>query len=1385
MIRKTPAIRLIATSIAPLAVLLSTAPLAVAAPPDLTAGEVPGDSVTINLGATGLRGWVYHVKANTDESRQVLITALDSGSPADGVLAVNDVILGADGTGANPVVFTADARRSLALAIADAESRNPGILKLLRWRAGTSSTVQITLRTMGAYTATAPYHCPKSTKILEEGAQDAFDHEDAGRYSFGSLSLLASGNPAYAARVRTEARALILTSSAMAQMMSDERDSTSMITWQRGHTLVFLAEYHLATGDTEVLPTIEAYAVNIAKNQSLFGTVGHIFAEKNTDGSHNGPMGGVYGVVNSTGLPCFLGLLLAKECGLTNPELDPAIERTSRFFSYYAGKGAIPYGEHEPYIKHESNGKSGLAAVAFALQANRVEEGKFFAKMATAAAGERETGHTGAFFNYLWSPLGAACGGEEAAAAHFGRISWMLDLNRRWDGGFDYDCLNGEGPNSGSQYNSFRMSTAALLVYALPLRELHITGRAPDPDRWLSSADVAEAAAADTYDADSRSTSELVTDLGNWSPKVQKLAAEELGTRSISTSLLSQITALANDPTGTSRIGACRALGEIGDSSSAATLAALLTDPENHVRFMAAKAMRELPTSAKLAQLDTILAAADSTSKPLVPYDEEDPLHFAHGRLGMLLFYSGNAYGPKGIIWNDLTGVDRNLLYPAIRAIAATPVGQARSTLKETYRNLTYADTVAVADAIVASVQVRAPADKMFSSGVRQGGIEALQKYGFAEGVPLSMIYMVDDGRGSKKESALEVLEAYAGSATTVVPDPDVIGFCEAMLSESQAAAAQAVLDAIANDPNPTPLTPLKSIQSIVPDAPNPTLPADSTVLRVSATDHALGDSIFTWRKVHGAGNVTFTPNGTTASADSAIQFDGTPGLYLFEVTMSDSRGLTEIDDTVPVTLYDSGGTLPPNDPPTTNPQQVPVIQATAKPITLSATDPEGYALTYTVTNAPAHGILSGSGPNLVYTPEVLFTGTDGFTYEVMDSEGQVASATIGITVGTATSFGVSIYEPFDYVAGLAINNQTGGIGFAGAWDQTRNTPTVQPESKTWGAMVTMGNHAVGDAWSGLVRPIGSTLADAGLMNNGATLWFSVVMDLQDQSKSNADINFALGTDQFVSSTYTERENLLGDSAEGIGVTHSGGRIQGVYWQDTGDADGYAERAEQDTSLQLNSTDNSRALVVGKIEWGVDNSAAETLTLYAPGPDLILGTPILGSWTTPALDQSRFDLMSVEFKDQSQLDEIRFADSYAGVLFGTTEIVATDYDHWAATYPSADLSDPDGDDDGDGLTNNEERIWGLDPTSDASVSPLSAPFDATGAFTYTRRDPELSGLIYTVWTSPNLVDWTQDPAASAGQLPGTPDANDVETVAVTLTAPPADDRLFVRIQAAE
>jgi hypothetical protein len=1000
-------------------VLLYSGTHGLAAPPDLTAGGVPNNTRTINLGPTGMRGWVYHVNsggisANTGESRQIQVTAVDSGSPAAGVLAKDDVILGANGTGADPAVFSSDARKGLGLAIADAEARNPATLKLLRWRSGTTTTVQITLRTMGAYSATAPYNCPKSSLVLTEGAQWVFDNETSGRYSFGALSLLATGNSAYATRIRNEARAKVPNATTRAQMMSDARDASSMITWERGHTLVFLAEYYLATGDAQVLPGIEAYAVNIAKNSSLFGTVGHIFAEKFSDGSPNGPMGGVYGPVNSSGMPCFLGLLLARECGVTHPTIQPAIDRASLFFASYSGRGAIPYGEHEPSPSHEGNGRSGLAALIFALEDTRVEPAKFFAKMATAAPSERENGHTGAFFNFLWSPLGAAAGGEAAAAEHFRRISWRLDLARRWNGAFVYDCLNGEGPNSGATYNDFRMSTATLLVYALPLRQLHITGRGHDTNRFLSAADVADAAAADDYSVAARTTAQLISDTGNWSPKIRRLAAIELKARGVSTAQREQLQSIAQNSAlpAHARAGACDALGRIANSASATVLAGLLKDPENYVRYASAEALRYLPNSARQSVLTQVLQATVETAKPWQPIDAEDPLQFAHGRLAVLLFYGGSAYGPRGIIWNNLSGVDRNLLYPAIRAVAASPLGFTRNNLQWTYPLLSEADMRGVADAVVDSVREVAPSDKMFASTVRQKGFDLMEKFSVAEGVPSGLKYMVEANAGDRT-AALRTLERYAASYTSVTPEPDVItavtrflnatgGNAEQNASVSQ--AAQDVLDAIAADTNPRTLVQFKAITSVVADHPQITLPANSTVLRVSSYDHANGDTIFTWRKLSGPGDVTFTPNASADAATSTVQFDGAAGIYQFEVRMSDSRRLTEDDGTVSIVLANASGTVPPTPNPAAFTTAPVAISDTAIHMTATAGSSPNGPVEYRFTEVS--GNPGGTSSGWQSSPEYTDTGlnpetTYSYTVMLRDSLGTAGSPSAAASATT------------------------------------------------------------------------------------------------------------------------------------------------------------------------------------------------------------------------------------------------------------------------------------------------------------------------------------------------------------------------------------------------
>ena len=121
-----------------------------------------------------------------------------------------------------------------------------------------------------------------------------------------------------------------------------------------------------------------------------------------------------------------------------------------------------------------------------------------------------------------------------------------------------------------------------------------------------------------------------------------------------------------------------------------------------------------------------------------------------------------------------------------------------------------------------------------------------------------------------------------------------------------------------------------------------------------------------------------------------------------------------------------------------------------------------------------------------------------------------------------------------------------------------------------------------------------------------------------------------------------------------------------------------------------------------------------------------------------------------------------------GLGFEAVPVPLTDYESWSLLYPGADLTDPDGDFDGDTLRNDYERLFGLDPTSGSSVNPFAVPLDAAGTFSYTRRDDDLTGMHYTIWYSTNLENWFED--FGAVQIPGTPDGKDIETVAVTISS---------------
>ncbi len=86
--------------------------------PDFTKGGRKNDRHDWNLGPTGARGWMWGMSLRSDFARQILITKVAPGSPADGVLRVDDVILGI-----NDKKFQSDARIAFGKAITEAEKK--------------------------------------------------------------------------------------------------------------------------------------------------------------------------------------------------------------------------------------------------------------------------------------------------------------------------------------------------------------------------------------------------------------------------------------------------------------------------------------------------------------------------------------------------------------------------------------------------------------------------------------------------------------------------------------------------------------------------------------------------------------------------------------------------------------------------------------------------------------------------------------------------------------------------------------------------------------------------------------------------------------------------------------------------------------------------------------------------------------------------------------------------------------------------------------------------------------------------------------------------------------------------------------------------------------
>ncbi|HMC70714.1 MAG TPA: Ig-like domain-containing protein, partial [Mycobacteriales bacterium] len=102
------------------------------------------------------------------------------------------------------------------------------------------------------------------------------------------------------------------------------------------------------------------------------------------------------------------------------------------------------------------------------------------------------------------------------------------------------------------------------------------------------------------------------------------------------------------------------------------------------------------------------------------------------------------------------------------------------------------------------------------------------------------------------------------------------------------------------------------------------------------------------------------------------------------------------------------------NDPPVAIPQSVATDEDTPLPVTLTGTDVDSTTLTFQIVAGPSHGSLSGTAPNVTYTPAANYNGPDSFTFKANDGQADSNIAKVSITVNAVNDPPVAADETYN-----------------------------------------------------------------------------------------------------------------------------------------------------------------------------------------------------------------------------------------------------------------------------------------------------------------------------------------------------------------------------------
>lgn len=362
---------------------------------------------------------------------------------------------------------------------------------------------------------------------------------------------------------------------------------------------------------------------------------------------------------------------------------------------------------------------------------------------------------------------------------------------------------------------------------------------------------------------------------------------------------------------------------------------------------------------------------------------------------------------------------------------------------------------------------------------------------------------------------------------------------------------------------------------------------------------------------------------------------------------------------------------------------------------TLSAVDPNGDAVTYMIESFPANGELTGTVPNMTYTP-TNGVGVDGFTYTAFDTTGLTSTpATVSIqivghpTMGIITNVG--LISPMGTVSNILLGGESSDTA----------TQAVKHDGS--------GNEALLGQTFVLPTGFSFSLSEIYLKSGGLKNWDAVV--------GNLELKVYSGIGKTLLATYAYDVAAAGD-----GTSANDNIVNDWLKLSLGDGLELADGGTYSFQAFFTSSDN-----VNNWAFRRDNDA---LDIYPDGggyyagaaqynaQDWYSGDPWNGMVARPATQDQMFYIAGVR-------------------------VEVDPYDAWSESYSlSGSNALLTADVEPDGVINLLEYALGGNPTIDdaAAILPTTGVDGAWFNYVYRRQNPADPALSYAVLSSSDLVN---------------------------------------------